>query len=128
MAEAESTSEGEPVAGAGETQSPSITPVTIGELNEACEKDSEVAKARFAGSRLQITGEVGRIPQVESAENPCLILVDPERPTARNVLCVFDKQHEADINKLSVGQTVTVQGNYDGCIINILVTDCVLVD
>ena len=142
VAEAESTSEGEPVAeDSGEadetgesvaepetTQSPGIITITIAELNEACEADSEAAEARFAGSILQITAEVGRIPMVESSENPCIILTSSEKPTAMNVLCIFDKQHGATINKLSEGQLVTVQGRYDGCVMNILVNDCILVD
>ena len=141
-AEAESTSESEPVTEdsgeAGETgepiteteaaQSPGIIFITIEELNEVCKADSEAAEARFAGSILQITAEVGRIPPVESSEKPCLILISSEKPTAMNILCVFDKQHEAAINKLSEGQLVTVQGRYDGCVMNILVNDCVLID
>jgi hypothetical protein len=141
-AEIESTSEGEltgedsgetggsveSVAEAEMPQSPGILPITIEELSEACGVDSEVAEARFAGSILQITAEVGRIPLVESSENPCLILTDSEKSTAMNVLCIFDKQHEAAINRLSEGHLVTVQGRYDGCVMNILVNDCVLID
>ena len=141
-AEVESTSEGEstgedsgeadetvePVAEAETTQSPGIIPITIEELNEACEADSEAAEARFTGNILQITAEVGRIPPVESSENPCLILISSEKPTAMNVLCIFDKQHETVIKNLSEGQLVTVQGRYDGCVMNILVNDCILID
>ena len=65
---------------------------------------------------------------MESSENPCLILISSEQPTAMNVLCIFDKQHEAVINQLSEGQLVTVQGRYDGCVMNVLVNDCVLID
>jgi hypothetical protein len=142
VVEAESTSEGESVAedseGADETggpvtevettQSPGIVLITVQELNEVCEADSEAAEAMFAGSTLQITAKIGRIPSMESGEKPCLILISPERPTAMNILCIFDKQHEAAINKLSEGQMVTVQGRYDGCVMNILVNDCILID
>lgn len=141
-AEVESTSEGEPLAEdsaeAGETgepvaeadtpQPPGIVFITVEELNEVCKVDSEAAEVRFAGSILQITAEVGRIPPVESSEKPCLILISSEKPTAMNILCVFDKQQEAAINKLAEGQLVTVQGRYDGCVMNILVNDCVLID
>ncbi len=140
--EVESTSEGEPVAEdsaeadetgesvaeAETTQSPGIILVTVEELNEVCKVDSEAAEARFAGSILQITAEVGRILPVESSEKPCLILISSEKPTAMNILCIFGKQHEAAINKLSEGQLVTVQGRYDGCVMNILVNDCALID
>jgi hypothetical protein len=125
--EAESTSEEGPME-VEEKKSPGIVPITIEELNEACRADKKAAEDKFAGSILQITAEVGRIPPMESTEKPCLILVGSGKSTARNVLCVFDKQHEAAISRLSIGQLVTVQGKYDGCVINILVNDCVLVD
>lgn len=126
--EAESMSEEEYIVETEEEKSPDIIPITVEELNEACKADKKAVEDRFAGSILQITAEVGRIPPMESTEKPCLILVGSGKSTARNVLCVFDKQHEAAINGLSVGQLVTVQGKYDGCVINILVNDCILVD
>ncbi|HEY42103.1 MAG TPA: hypothetical protein G4O18_09670 [Dehalococcoidia bacterium] len=126
--EVESASEEGPVVEVGEEESPGIVPVTIEELNEACKADKKAAEERFAGSILQITAEIGRIPPMESTEKPCLILVSSGKSRARNVLCAFGKQHEAAISSLSVGQLVTVQGKYDGCVINILINDCVLVD
>ncbi|HEY31538.1 MAG TPA: hypothetical protein G4O10_00345 [Dehalococcoidia bacterium] len=107
---------------------PEIVQITIEELNRICREDSEAAEVRFANTILQVIGVVARIPPMESIENPCLILTNSEKSVARNLLCVFDKQHEAAINQLSVGQMVTVQGKYDGCVINILLNDCVLVD
>ncbi|UCB42332.1 MAG: hypothetical protein JSV77_07655 [Dehalococcoidales bacterium] len=111
-----------------EPSKPEIVPITIEELNRICKADSEAAEARFADTILQVIGVVARIPPMESVENPCLILTNAEKSVARNLLCVFDKQHEEAINRLSVGQMVTVQGKYDGCVINILLNDCVLVD
>jgi chromosome segregation ATPase len=113
---------------AEETSESEVVPITIEELNRICKEDSEAAEARFANTVLQVIGVVVRIPPMESIENPCLILTNTEKSVARNLICVFDKQYEAAINKLSVGQMVTVQGKYDGCVINILLNDCVLVD
>ncbi len=122
----------EPVAEAAEemkeASEPELVPITIEELNRICREDSEAVEARFVNTILQVIGVVARIPPMESIENPCLILTNAEKSVARSLLCVFDKQHEAAINKLSVGQMVTVQGKYDGCVINILLNDCVLVD
>jgi hypothetical protein len=113
---------------AEEPSEPEIVLITIEELNRICREDSEAAEARFANTILQVIGVVARIPPMQSIENPCLILTNAEKSVARTLLCVFDKQYEAAINKLSVGQMVTVQGKYDGCVINILLNDCVLVD
>ncbi len=118
----------EPVADTETPEPPGILNINIKDLSEACEADSEAAEARFAGSILQITAEVGRIPVVESSENPCIILISSEEPTAMNVLCIFDKRYEEEVNRLSEGQLVTVQGRYDGCVMNVLVNDCVLID
>ena len=111
-----------------EPTEPEIVQITIEEINEICRADSEAAEARFADVILQVIGVIVRIPPMESTENPCLIITNAEKSVARNLLCVFDKQHEATINQLSVGQMVTVQGKYDGCVINIILNDSVLVD
>jgi hypothetical protein len=128
--EAEETREpvAEAIEEAEEPSEPEIVLITIEELNRICREDSEAAEARFANTILQVIGVVARIPPMQSIENPCLILTNAEKSVARTLLCVFDKQYEAAINKLSVGQMVTVQGKYDGCVINILLNDCVLVD
>ena len=40
---------------------------------------------------------------------------------------MFDKEHGLDLNRLATGQRVTVQGKYDGYLMNMLIKDCVLV-
>lgn len=122
----EAVAEAEVTEVAEEPTEAKIVPITLEELNRVCGEDSEAAEARFAGTILQVIGVVVRIPPMESTENPCIILTNSEKSVARNLLCVFDRQHEAAIKQLSVGQMVTVQGKYDGCVINILLNDCVL--
>jgi len=70
------------------------------------------------------------VEELQSAfadDGPCVVLISSEKTVLRNVLCVFDKKHAPELKLLVPGQTVTVQGKYDSCTINILVTDCVLV-
>jgi len=122
----EVVTEAEVIEETEENREPEIVPITLEELDRICREDSEAAEARFAVTILQVIGVVVRIPPMESTENPCIILTNSEKSVARNLLCVFDRQHEAAIKQLSVGQMVTVQGKYDGCVINILLNDCVL--
>ena len=44
-----------------------------------------------------------------------------------NIRCAFDQKEGHKLGQLTTGQTVTVQGNYDGYKKNILLRDCVLV-
>ena len=43
------------------------------------------------------------------------------------VHCMFDRTHEPELNRLMMGQVVTVQGKYDGSTVNIRMRDCALV-
>jgi hypothetical protein len=101
--------------------------VTVEELQSAFVDDVAGAEEKFVDKILKITGFVGRIAVNDIIDSPCVVLTSSEKTVLRNVLCVFDKKHAPEIKLLVPGQTVTVQGKYDSCTINILVTDCNLV-
>ena len=122
-AEAESEVEAEPEP---ELVSAEIA-VTVEELQSAFADDVAEAEEKFVDKVLTITGFVGRIAVNDIIDSPCVVLTSSEKTVLRNVLCVFDKKHAPELKLLVPGQTVTVQGKYDSCTINILVTDCVLV-
>ena len=54
-------------------------------------------------------------------------LTGPEGDLLHNVRCMFDKKYGPELNKLEIGQMVTVQGKFDGSIVEIRLIDCVLV-
>lgn len=54
-------------------------------------------------------------------------LTGAERNLLQSVRCFFDKKHAPVLQQLVIGQTVTVQGIYNGSIIEIRMMDCVLV-
>ncbi len=101
--------------------------VTVEELDSAFEADTAAADARFSNNILRVTGVVGRIAVNDIIDKPCIILTSADETVLKNVLCVFDKKHGPDLNRLTTGQAVTVQGKYDSCTINILMIDCVMV-
>lgn len=123
----ESEPEPEPeLKSAPESESNAIE-VTVEELDSAFEADAAAADARFSNKMLKVTGVVGRIAVNDIIDKPCIILTGADKTVLKNVMCVFDKKDGPELNRLATGQTVTVQGKYDSCTINILIIDCVIV-
>ncbi|MDP3880163.1 MAG: hypothetical protein Q8Q07_07675 [Dehalococcoidales bacterium] len=122
--EVEPDIEPEPVAEAG----PAVTAmdITVEELVSAYETEGTAADARFAGKVLNITGVVDRV-EVKSAIDVYYInLGSAERDLGQGVRCVFSGQNGIALAKLDIGQKVTVQGRYDGSIMDIALRNCIL--
>ena len=102
--------------------------ITVAELLSAYETDGVAADARFANKILRITGVVEKINVKGALNIYSLTLNSPKKNLALpGVRCVFDRKFGPALNGLSVGQTVTVQGKYDGSMIDISLRDCFLV-
>ena len=94
----------------------------------AYEADGATADAKFANKILKVTGVVDRIEIKDVLGIYYITLISAEKTLLlQNVRCSFDKKYESELNQLTSGQTVTVQGQYDGSIIDISMRDCVLV-
>ncbi len=110
---------------------PELTPtaieVSVEELSSAYRVDKVAADAKFTNRILKVTGVVDRIVVNDIHDVYYIILTSAEKKEEWNVRCTFDKKHAPKLNRLTAGQTVTVQGEYDGYRINILMRDCVLV-
>ncbi|MFC1928971.1 hypothetical protein ACFLXK_05170, partial [Chloroflexota bacterium] len=101
--------------------------LTVEGLLSAYEKEGEAADAKFANKILKIMGVVNRIEVKEMLDICYIDLASAERSPLQNVRCVFDKRYGPELNQLTTGQTVTVQGKYDGSIISTRMIDCVLI-
>jgi len=102
--------------------------VTVEELLSAYEADGAAADAKFSDKTLQVTGVVDRIEVKDVLGIYYITLTSAEKTLLlQNVRCTFDKKYGPELNQLTPGQTVTVQGKYDGSIIDISMRDCVLV-
>ncbi len=106
---------------------PEIIEATAEELLSAYEADGVAADAKFANKILKVTGVVGRIEVKDFLDIHYITLTSAEKNLLQNVRCMFDRKHGPELNQLTPGQTVTVQGKYDGSIINFRMTDCALV-
>jgi DNA-directed RNA polymerase subunit RPC12/RpoP len=101
--------------------------ITVEELYSVYSTDEVAADAKFTDKILKVTGVVDRITVNDVHDIYYIILASAEKKEQWNVRCTFDKKHGPRLNRLTTGQTVTVQGKYDGCKVNILMKDCVLV-
>ncbi|GAG00866.1 unnamed protein product, partial [marine sediment metagenome] len=107
---------------------PAAIEVTAEELLSAYEADGVAADAKFTNKLLKVTGIVDRIEVKDMPDIHYITLTSAEKKLLlQNVRCMFDKKQAPELNQLTIGQTVTVQGKYDGSIINIRMIDCALV-
>jgi len=101
--------------------------LTVDELLSAYATDEAAADAKLANKLLRVTGVVAMIDVKEMLDTHCIRLTTAERNLLRSVRCVFDKKQAPVLQGLAIGQKVTVQGIYNGSIIEIRMLDCVLV-
>jgi len=102
--------------------------ITAGEVLSAYEENGEAANAKFANKILRVTGIVKRIEAKDTLDIYYITLTDVEKTLLLiDVRCFFDRKHGPELNLLTPGKTVTVQGKYDGSMINIRMSNCFLV-
>lgn len=101
--------------------------MTTEELYSAYKANAVEADAKYKGKILTVTGTVHKIVTKDTFDIYYVMLTSAEKHEKWNVRCTFDKTHELELERLTAGQTVTVQGKYDGYRTNILMRDCALV-
>jgi len=101
--------------------------VTVEGLYSAYSVNKVAADAKFANKILKVTGVVDKIFVKDIYDIYYIILTSAEKKEEWNVRCTFDKKDVPELNRLTAGQTVTVQGKYDGYKMHIRMRDCVLV-
>ncbi len=101
--------------------------VTVDELLSAYAMDEAAADERFGNKLLKVTGIIKRVEVKDYFDFYHIDLTTAENNRFEQVRCFFDKKHGPELNQLITGQKVTVQGRYDGSIINLRLLDCVLV-
>lgn len=102
------------------------TPISVEELNAIFAGDKG-ANAKFTGKTIQVTGVVDKVFLRDHLDIRYIILASAGRKGMWKVRCTFEEGHSSTLSRLSEGQKVIVQGEYDGCERNILLKHCVLV-
>ncbi|MFC1992661.1 hypothetical protein ACFLV3_02470 [Chloroflexota bacterium] len=118
--EPESAPEPEPEPASAEME------LTVEELYLAYEEGEATADAKLANKILKVTGVVSRIEVKEMNDIYYILITSADQDMIQNVRCLFDKQYGSELNRLTIGETVTVQGRYDGSLLNIRMRDCTL--
>ncbi len=117
----------EPVPESKLEPEPVAMELTVEELLSAYATDEVAADTKFANKLLRVTGVVTMIDVKDMLDTHYIRLTHAERNLLQSVRCMFDKKHAPVLQQLVIGQTVTVQGIYNGSIIEIRMMDCVLV-
>jgi ribosomal protein L37E len=106
---------------------PAAMELNVEELLSAYETDPVTADGKFVNEVLRVTGVVAAVDVKDFLDTHYIRLTGNERNFLQSVQCMFDKKHAPVLAKLEIGQTVTVQGKFNGSMIAIRMTDCFLV-
>ena len=105
---------------------PDIMGLTVDQLIAAYAEDAAAADTRFGSQYLRITGIVSRVEITEVLDVHYIILASSDQEQLQSIRCVFDKKYEPELSGLEKGQEVTVQGKYEGSLIDFRMKDCVI--
>ncbi len=107
---------------------PADIEITVDGLLSAYATEGEAAGARFTNKIIRMTGVISRIEVNDTLDIYFITLNGAEEGRLmQGVRCIFDRQYVPELNQLTSGQTVTVQGKCDGSIIDLSLRDCLLV-
>lgn len=102
--------------------------LNISEFFAAYAADESAADARFGGKVLKLSGIVNRVELRDYLDLNYINLSNSADNILEHVRCFFDKKYGPELGRLSIGDSVTVQGTYDGTLINMRMKDCTLAD
>ena len=123
----ETEQEVEPIQNHKPEPGPVAMELTVDELLLAYTTDEIAADAKFVNKLLRVTGVVAMIDVKAMLDTHYIRLTGAQRNLLQSVQCMFDKKHAPILKQLEKGQTVTVQGEYNGSLIAIRMIDCSLV-
>jgi hypothetical protein len=104
-----------------------IIEATVAQLNSEYNRDNIAVNSKLANKTLKVTGVVDKIFAKENLDIYYILLASAVKQENWKVRCTFDSKNGAQLKRLTVGESVTVQGQYDGYERNIIMKDCALV-
>ncbi|HEY32818.1 MAG TPA: hypothetical protein G4O10_06900 [Dehalococcoidia bacterium] len=104
-----------------------VQEVTVAELCSSYQSYGMAGHDEFKDSVFRVTGLVDSVVNKDVVGTYRVALTDSEPHPLGEVYCKFGKEDAAELNHLTVGQELTVEGKYEGFVTNIMLTDCVLV-
>ncbi len=104
-----------------------VQEVTVAELCSSYQSYGMAGHDEFKDSVFRVTGLVDSVVNKDVVGTYRVALNDSEPHPLGEVYCKFKKEDAPELNRLNVGQELTVEGKYEGFVTNIVLTDCVLV-
>ncbi len=101
--------------------------LTVSELAAEYDSNGPEADAKLLGKIIKLSGVVERVEVKENLSINYVVLTAEAGNLTQGIRCNFGMQYSSEVSRLVVGQTVSIQGKYDGSIINMSLRDCVLV-
>jgi hypothetical protein len=117
----------EPEPSADEEIQP-IPEVTVAELCSSYQGYGMAGHDKFKNSVFRVSGIVDSVVTKDVVDQYRVALTDEEPHPLGDIYCKFEKKDAAELNKLTAGQPLTVQGRYDGFVTNIVLADCLLIN
>ncbi len=90
-------------------------------------EDATAADARYSGQLLKISGVVSRVETNDAMDVHYIILVSTDQEQLQSIRCVFDKKYGPELSRLEKGQKATIQGIYEGSLIDFRMKDCAII-
>lgn len=90
-------------------------------------EDATAADARYSGRLLKISGVVSRVETNDAMDVHYIILVSTDQEQLQSIRCVFDKEYGPELSRLEKGQKATIQGIYEGSLIDFRMRDCAII-
>lgn len=105
-----------------------VQDVSISALLTAYEGNELKADAEYKGKMVRITGVVESVKK-DVLDNPYLVIQEPGKERLLpNVQCVLNPSAFNDAKQAELGRSVTIVGKVDGLMMNVLLSDCALVE
>ena len=100
--------------------------ISVDQLDELFRANMVGTHTKFTGKTLAVTGVVAKVFIRDHIDVRYIVLNGSQKKMLWSARCSFGKESMSQMGRLNEGQTVTVQGKYDGYSKNILFKDCVL--
>jgi hypothetical protein len=100
---------------------------TVDALNHYYQTDKAATHARLKDQTIKVSGLLEKVFVRDHLDIRYLVLTGEKKSGPWSVRCSFGKESVSEMNRLSEGQTVKVQGTYDGYGKNIIIKDCNLI-
>ena len=104
-----------------------IEELSVEELYSTLKAYRAAAEAKYQNRILKVTGSVYRTVINDNLDVAILIIASAKNYSEWQVSCTFDRKREQNLNRLTEGETVTVQGKYSGYGATVLMRDCAIV-